>query len=142
MQTDVHRASATQWTRQGGLTLLERSPCATTEPQHGQRNTVQTRWPLQGRQHAAPRPDVCDRDTHAPGCSPAQALSLRPSSPPRVSLGGWRPWQALRQTLQLLPAQIPSWQHSVSHACFVFAVCVTVMLALSCSLVSVHWHDV
>ena len=44
-----------------------------------------------GRQHAALHPDVCDRDTHAPGCSPAQALSLRSSSPPRVSLGGWRP---------------------------------------------------
>lgn len=73
----------------------------------------------------------------------------RPSSPPRVSLGGWRPWQALgagaeplRQTLELLRAQIQSWQRSVSHACFVFAVCVMVMLTLFCSLVSVHWREV
>lgn len=48
VQTDAHRDSAPRWTRQGGLTLLERRPCATTEPQHGQRNTVQTPWPLNG----------------------------------------------------------------------------------------------
>lgn len=34
-----------------------------------------------GRQRAALRPDVCDRDTHAPGCGPAQALSLPPVLP-------------------------------------------------------------
>jgi len=70
-------------------------------------------------------------------------------SPPRVSLEPWRPRQArgageeaLRQTVGMLPAQIQSQQHSVSHSCFVFPMCVMVMLTLSCSLVSVHWQDV
>lgn len=74
--------------------------------------------------------------------------SARPPRPGSASGAGGPSRRAvlgeepLRQTLELLRAQIPSWQHSVSHACFVFAVCEMVMLTISCSLVSVHWRDV
>ena len=80
---------------------------------------------------------------HAPGCSPAQALPAQGQPGALEAQAGAWCWRGSPQADHgMLPAQIQSQQHSVSHTCFVFPMCVMVMLTLSCSLVSVHWHDV